>query len=321
MLLECTAMPLAPPAAVSSSLDAVGNTPLLRLVASVDGSGADVYLKLESFNPTASYKDRMARAMVEKAEERGQLQPGMSVVEYSGGSTGSSLAFVCAVKGYRLTIVSSDAFSPEKLKTMRAFGADVEIIPSQGGAITGELIAAMRARATELAARDDVYFTDQFNNHDAEAGYLILGREVVKQLPGVVHVLCAGVGTAGMLMGAAAGIRETHPSCRVVALEPASSPMLTRGSSGKHRVEGIGVGIVPPLLLADGYDEARTVAESRARATARELARRAGVLAGTSSGLNVAAALDLAAELGPGHNVVTVVVDSGLKYLSGDLFG
>src|SRR5690606_19971641 len=154
MLLECTAMQSAPPAAVSSSLDAVGNTPLLRLAALTDATGADVYVKLESFNPTASYKDRMARAIIEKAEERGQLRPGMRVVEYSGGSTGSSLAFVCAVKGYPLTIVSSDAFAEEKLKTIRAFGADVVIIPSEGGAITGDLIAAMRARAAELAARD-----------------------------------------------------------------------------------------------------------------------------------------------------------------------
>lgn len=310
-----------PPAAVSSSLDAVGGTPLLRLAALTDAAGAEVYVKIESFNPTASYKDRMARAMIEKAEERGQLRPGMGVVEYSGGSTGSSLAFVCAVKGYPLTIVSSDAFAQEKLKTMRAFGADVVIIPSQGGAITGDLIAAMRARAQELAARDDIYFTDQFNNHDAEDGYLTLGQEIAQQLPGVAHAFCAGVGTAGMLIGTAAGIRQTHPGCRVVALEPASSPILTRGRSGKHRIEGTGVGIVPPLLLPNSYDEARTVDESRARATARELACKAGVLAGTSSGMNVAAALDLAAELGSGHNVVTAVVDSGLKYLAGDLFG
>ena len=147
MLLQCAEMQSTPPAAVSSSLDAVGNTPLLRLAAMTDATCADVYVKLESFNPTASYKDRMARALIERAEEREQLRPGMSVVEYSGGSTGSSLAFVCAVKGYPLTIVSSDAFAEEKLKTMRAFGANVVIIPSQGGAITGDLIAAMRARA------------------------------------------------------------------------------------------------------------------------------------------------------------------------------
>ena len=313
-------MPLAPPATVASSLDAVGNTPLLRLDALSLPEGADVYVKLESFNPTASYKDRMARAMIVGAEERGTLRPGMRVVEYSGGSTGSSLAFVCAVKGYPLTIVSSDAFSQEKLKTMRAFGAEVEVIRSAGGAITGELISAMVARAMELAERDDVFFTDQFNNHDAEAGYLDLGRELVRQLPGVIDVICAGVGTGGMLVGAASGIREAHPACRVVALEPASSPLLTRGSGGKHRVEGIGVGFVPPRLKSAAYHEARAIDESRARATARELASRAGVLAGTSSGLNVAAALDLAQELGPGHNVVTAVVDSGLKYLAGDLF-
>lgn len=314
-------MTVTAPPACASSLEAIGNTPLVRLAKLVPDFAADVYVKLESFNPTGSYKDRMALAMIEEAERRGDLRSGMTVVEYTGGSTGSSLAFVCAVKGYRLKVVTSDAFAQEKLRTMHAFGAELEVIPSRGGQITPDLIPAMVERARQLAAREDVYFTDQFRNPDVAKGYEALGREVAAQVYGPVHAFCAGVGSGGMLIGASRGLRETHLACRVVALEPASTPVLTQGRAGTHHVEGIGVGFVPPLLEEGGYDEARTVDEAVARDTARELARREGIFAGTSSGLNVAAALELAQELGTEHAVVTVAVDSGLKYLAGDLFG
>ena len=314
-------MTVTAPPACASSLEAIGNTPLVRLAKLVPNFAADVYVKLESYNPTGSYKDRMALAMIEEAERRGDLRPGMTVVEYTGGSTGSSLAFVCAVKGYRLKVVTSDAFSQEKLRTMRAFGAELEVIPSQGGKITPDLIPAMVERARQLADRRDVYFTDQFRNPDVATGYEALGREVAAQVNDPVHAFCAGVGSGGMLIGASRGLRETYPACRVVALEPASAPMLTQGRAGTHRVEGIGVGFVPPLLEEGGYDEARAVDEAVARDTARALAQREGIFAGTSSGLNAAAALDLAQELGPEHAVVTVAVDSGLKYLAGELFG
>lgn len=314
-------MPVSAPTAVDSALGAIGNTPIVRLNRVTADLGAAIYLKLEWYNPTASYKDRMALAMIEGAEARGLLRPGMTVVEYSGGSTGSSLAFVCAVKGYPLRVVTSDAFAQEKLRTMRAFGAELEVIPSRGGRITPDLIPSMVARAKELATKDDVYFTDQFRNPDVARGYEAMGREIAVQVPGTVHALCAGVGSGGMLMGTAAGLRETHPTCRVVALEPASAPLLTKGRAGTHAVEGIGVGFVPPLLEEGGYDEARAIDEDVARATARELAQREGIFAGTSSGLNVAAAIDIARELGPEHAVVTVAVDSGLKYLAGELFG
>lgn len=314
-------MSVTAPPACASSLEAIGNTPLVRLAKLMPDLAGDVYVKLESFNPTGSYKDRMALAMIEEAERRGDLRPGMTVVEYTGGSTGSSLAFVCAVKGYHLKVVTSDAFAQEKLRTMRAFGAELEVIPSQGGKITPDLIPAMVERARRLAAREDVYFTDQFRNPDVATGYVALGREVAAQVGGPVQAFCAGVGSGGMLVGASKGLRETQPACRVVALEPASAPMLTQGRAGTHHVEGIGVGFVPPLLEEGGYDEARAVDESVARDTARALARREGIFAGTSSGLNVAAAIDLARELGPGHAVVTVAVDSGLKYLAGELFG
>jgi cysteine synthase len=314
-------MSVSAPSAVDSALGAIGNTPIVRLSRVSADIGAAIYLKLEWYNPTASYKDRMALAMIEGAETRGLLRPGMKVVEYSGGSTGSSLAFVCAVKGYPLRVVTSDAFAQEKLRTMRAFGAELEVIPSRGGRITPDLVPAMVERAKELASREDVYFTDQFRNPDVARGYEALGREVALQVPGPVHTFCAGVGSGGMLVGAATGLRETHPTCRVVALEPASAPLITQGRTGTHSVEGIGVGFVPPLLEEGGYDDARAVDEEIARATARELARHEGIFAGTSSGLNVAAAIDIARELGPEHNVVTVAVDSGLKYLAGELYG
>lgn len=308
------------PPAAPSTLDTIGNTPLVQLRRVVTADSADVFVKLEYYNPTGSYKDRMALAMIEEAEKRGDLRPGMRVVEYTGGSTGSSLAFVCAVKGYPFHVVSSDAFAREKLDTMRAFGAHLELVPSEKGQITPDLIPRMVERATELAQQDDVYFTDQFNNEDALRGYDILGQEIAQQAPGSVDVFCAAVGTAGMLVGAARGLRRTAPDTRVVALEPASAPLLTRGETGAHHVEGIGVGFLPPLLGDEDYDEAFAVAEPEARRLALRLAREEGIFCGTSSALNIAGALHYARELGPGHTVVTVACDTGLKYLNGDLF-
>lgn len=298
----------------------VGSTPLVALQRLVPPGSGRVLVKLEQFNPTGSYKDRMAVAIIAAAEASGRLQPGMTVVECTGGSTGTALAFVCAAKGYRLKVVSSDAFASEKLRSMRAFGADLELIASDGGKATPDLVPRMMARAAELAEQPGHFWSDQFHNPDALIGYEPLGDEVIEQTGGEVTAFCAAVGTAGMLMGAARAIRRRAPGCKVVALEPASSPILTAGRAGAHRVEGISVGIVPPLLDKALYDEARTVAEEDARATARALAREEGLLVGLSSGLNVFAALQLARELGPDSTVVTVAVDTGLKYLAGDLF-
>jgi cysteine synthase len=304
----------------SSALDAIGNTPLVSLQRVVPAGSADVLLKLEYYNPTGSYKDRMARAMIEEAERRGELQPGMTVVEYSGGSTGSSLAFVCAVKGYRFHVVSSTAFAPEKLKTMRAFGAELELVPSPTGQITPDLIPRMMARAREVTDELQGYATNQFYNADSLTGYEQIGQELLAQLSAPLTAFCAGVGTAGMLMGVARVLRRAGAATRVVALEPATSAVISTGEAGSHHVEGIGVGFVPPLLERELLTEVRAIDEEAARQMARRLAREEGIFAGTSTGLNVAGALDLARELGPGHTVVTVAVDTGLKYLAGDLY-
>jgi cysteine synthase A len=308
----------------SSTLDAIGGTPLIRLSQVVPEGAAEVLIKLEAGNPTGSYKDRMALAMIDGAERRGALKPGQRVVEFTGGSTGSSLAFVCAVKGYPLSLVSSDAFSPEKLRTMRAFGADLTVVPSENGKITPDLFVRMRAEVRRIIERDGAFWTDQFHNADSFEGYAEMGREILAQAAASrrpIDVFCAAVGTAGMLVGVSQALRAGGSSARVVAFEPATSPMLTAGVAGPHRVEGTAAGIVPPLLTRDAYDEARTVEEGAAREMAVQLARRDGVFAGTSSAVNVVGAVKLAQELGEGRTVVTVAVDSGLKYLAGDLFG
>ncbi|MCU1383261.1 MAG: Pyridoxal-5-phosphate-dependent protein beta subunit [Acidobacteria bacterium] len=303
-----------------SVLHAIGGTPVVRLRRLVEPGSAEVLVKLEYYNPTGSYKDRMALAMIEGAEARGALRPGMRVVEFTGGSTGSSLALVCAVKGYRFAPVSSDAFAKEKLDTMRAFGADLTVVPSEGGTITRGLFDRMRAEVMRLCEDPDTYWTDQFHNEDAIAGYMAIGRELVEQTGGAIDVFCGAVGTAGMLSGVSKALRAGGCQARIVALEPTSAPMLTEGHGGTHRVEGIAPGFVPPHLTAGVYDEARAVDEREARVMAKRLAREEGVFAGTSSALNVVAALKLAKELGPGRVVATVAVDSGLKYLGGDLY-
>jgi cysteine synthase A len=307
-------------ATASSVLDAIGRTSLVRLKRIVPAGSADVLVKLESTNPTGSYKDRMALAMIEGAEARGALKPGMRVIEFTGGSTGSSLGMVCAAKGYRFVALSSDAFSQEKLLTMKAFGAELKMTPSDGGKVTPELFARFRAAIAPLAAEPDTFWTDQFHNEDAIRGYEGIGRELIEQTGGRIDVFCGAVGTGGMLKGVAHALREAGCRARIVALEPSASPAMTAGHGGAHRVEGIATGSIPPHMQDRPYDEARAIDEAEARATARRLAREEGVFVGTSSGLNVAAAISLAGELGPGRVVATVAVDSGLKYLAGDLF-
>ncbi|MEP7199891.1 MAG: cysteine synthase family protein, partial [Chloroflexota bacterium] len=246
-----------PPSLRSSTLDAIGNTPVVKLQKVAPPNCATVLVKLEYYNPTGSYKDRMALAMIEEAEKRGDLRAGMTVVEYTGGSTGSSLAFVCAVKGYKFKVVSSDAFAQEKLRTMRAFGADLTIMPSVGGKITPDLIPRMMDKAKQIAAEGNSYATNQFYNADSMKGYEGIGRELLEQIEQRIDVFCGGTGTAGMLMGVSRALKRANSTTRTVALEPAESPLLSTGKAGAHHVEGIGVGIVPPLLDKNFYDEVR----------------------------------------------------------------
>jgi cysteine synthase len=302
-----------------SVLDTIGHTPIVRLKKVVPRGAADVFVKLEYFNPTGSYKDRMALAMIEGAEARGALAPGMRVVEYTGGSTGSSLSMVCAMKGYPFLPLSSDAFAEEKIRTMEAFGAKVELVPSDGGKVTPALFDRFKKRIAELNAEPGTFWTDQFNNADALTGYAKIGEELVDQL-GTIDLFCGAVGTAGMLVGVSRALKARGCRARIVALEPAGSPVLTAGHGGPHRVEGTAPGFVPPHLTRQDYDEARAIDEAEARVMARRLAREEGIFAGTSSGVNVLAAVRCAVELGAGRKVATVAVDTGLKYLNGDLF-
>ena len=308
---------------VDSSLAAIGDTPVVRLHRIVPDGSAQVLVKIEAGNPAGSYKDRMALAIIEEAERSGALRPGQRVVEYSGGSTGSSLAYVCAVKGYPCTIISSDTFSEEKIRTMRAFGADVVLVPSNGGLITPDLFDRMRDVLDGIVETEGAYWTDQFHNTDALIGYDALGQEMLRQTERsgiVIDAFCAAVGTAGMLAGVSRTLKAALPDVVVTALEPTTSPMLSAGHAGPHHVEGIATGIVPSLLPADLYDRVLTVDEAVARELAAPLTREEGIFAGTSSAFNIAGALRIAQELGPGHTVATVACDSGLKYLAGDLY-
>jgi cysteine synthase A len=311
------------PAAKTSTrrpvLDAIGHTPIVRLTSLLEPRMAEVWVKLESHNPTGSYKDRMALAMVEGAEARGDIAPGDTIVEYTGGSTGSSLAFVCSVKGYRLRIVSSDAFAAEKIRTMRAFGADVELIPSPQG-IHPDLIPSMMRRAAEVVAETGGYPTDQFNNRDMLGGYAALGMEIADQLHDRVDAFVGYIGTAGCFLGTTRALRARVPGVRRVGVEPAESPVLAGGTPGTHRIEGGGAGFWPPQLSRDDLDAIEAVSTDDAMAMARRAAREEGLWSGPSTGANLVAALRVARELGEGRRVVTVLVNSGLKYLGGSLY-
>lgn len=303
-----------------SMTDVVGGTPVVQLRKVVPDGAADVFVKLEWFNPTGSYKDRMALAMIEEAEKRGDLRPGMTVLEYTAGSTGSSLAYVCAAKGYHFKVVTSDAFAAEKLATMAALGADLTIVPSEGGKITPDLTPRMIETARQLADDPNVYWTNQLHNADSLVGYHHVGVELLEQMGRPIDAFCCAVGTAGMATGVLNALREGGSSARVVIFEPDSSPVISTGRAGTNSVEGIGIGMMPPLLDLDRFDEVRAISEEQSFEMARQLAAREGLLAGGSSGLNVVGAIELAQELGPGHTVVTLACDTGLKYLAGDLY-
>lgn len=301
-------------------LDAIGNTPLVRLSVLPKNEGAEVWVKWEGANPTGSMKDRIARRMIEAAEARGQLRPGMTVVEFTGGSTGSSLALVCAVKGYRAHFVCSDATAREKVQTMQAFGAKVEVLPSEGGLITPQLRAQMQARVEELAAGEDAFWTRQFSNPDNRSSYHAMAEELLRETNDQIQAFVMGVGTGGCFSGNAEVLRERLPKVRCVAVEPDTARVLSGGPVTGHHIEGLTVGFVSPITRMDLIDQIVAVTDADAVATTRALAREEGIFCGVSSGANVWAALQIAARLGPDSRVATIAPDSGLKYLQGHLF-
>jgi cysteine synthase A len=302
-------------------MPAIGNTPLIKLQRLTEPGCAEIYVKYEGANPTGSMKDRMALSMIEGAERRGELKPGGKIVEYTGGSTGSSLAMVCATKGYRAHFVSSDAFSQEKLQTMKAFGAELEIFPSGNGKITARLIDDMIARARELSKEPNVFWTDQFKNVDNRNAYHALAREIIDILGRDIAEFIQGVGTGGSFSGTAEVFKEEIPGIRCIPIEPQGVRALSGGDvSGTHRLEGIGTGFVPAICRLDLADEIIAVSDQDAYATARRLAREEGIFGGITSGANVWAALQRARKIGAGKKIVTLVCDSGLKYLNGDLY-
>ena len=301
-------------------LKSIGNTPLVALQRVVPADHARVLVKLECNNPTGSMKDRMAIAVIEQAESDGRLQPGGTVVEYTGGSTGTSLALVCAAKKHPIRIVTSDAFSQEKRDHMRALGADLDEIPSIDGRITKELIEAMIARANQISNEPKTFFSDQLQNEDAVAGYHPLGEEIWSQTNGQIDAFVHVVGTAHSIAGTSTVLRNHNPELRTIAVEPAESPVLSGGEQGAHKIEGIGIGFIPPLWNQSMADEIVTVSTQEAKAMARNLASQEALFVGTSSGANVVAAIRIAKQLGPNYTVATLLCDSGMKYLTTDLF-
>jgi cysteine synthase len=308
------------PAIDASVLQRIGRTPLLELRRIVPEDCARILIKIESANPTGSMKDRMALAMIEAAERAGRLEPGGRVVEYTGGSTGVSLALVCAARGYPLSIVTSDAFSAEKRNHMAALGAELTIVPSIGGGMDAALTRAMIEAARQIRERTGAFWTDQLNNTDQLGAYHAMAREIWEQTGGRIDAFVQSAGTAACVRGVAEELRRRKPDIRIVAVEPAESAVLSGGASGVHKIEGVGAGFVVPLWHADIADEIVPISTGEAMATARRLARADALFAGTSTGANLAAALAVGKRLGRDATVVTVMCDSGIKYVSTGLY-
>ncbi len=301
---------------MQSILDAIGNTPLLRLHRCAPANGAELWLKLENTNPTGSVKDRMALAMIEGAERDGLISRGDTVVEYTGGSTGPALGLVCRAKGYRALIVIADCFTEERIQLMRALGADVEVIPSVEGPpkVTPQDIQNMVDRVAELAAEPGHYATDQFNNPYVIPGHRErLGREIREQTDGRVTGFCHGMGTAATVMGVSEALRPR--GVFIQAHEPASSAAVSGGSPGPFLIQGW-TGMVVPHWDASKVDHVEPIGDDEALEMTLRLAREDGLFAGISTGANVVGAHRLAERLGPDSVIVSLAADTGFKYMS-----
>jgi cysteine synthase len=303
-----------------SIVEAIGNTSLVPLRKVVPPNSARILAKPEWENPTGSMKDRMAVSMISSAEKDGRLKPGYTVVEYTGGSTGASLALVCAAKGYPMRIVTSDAASKEKRDQMAAFGAELTLVPTEGGRTTKKLILEMIETARQMSKEPKTYWTDQLNNPANVAGYDPLGDEIWRQTEGKIDAFVQAIGTAASLRGTTIALKRHNPKIQAIGMEPGESAVLGGGQPGAHNIEGVGIGYTPPLWDPSIIDGIEPVTTDEAKAMARRLAREEGLFAGTSSGANVVAALRVAQRLGPGKTVVTLMVDSGLKYVNTDVY-
>ena len=306
--------------AAGTALDAVGQTPLIELPTLRPAGGARILAKWEGANPTGSMKDRPAATAIALARDEGLLAPGQRVVELTGGSTGASLAFVCAVEDHPISLVSADCFAEEKLRAMRALGAELRVMETPDGKVYPGIVEDLEAIVEEIVEATGAYYHDQFENAHDPMGYRGLGAEILEDCPEVTDFVMA-VGTGACAMGTSRAFRDEGADVAVTLVEPDESATLSRGESGSHTVEGIALGFVPPHLDADLYDAVVAVPEAEGRAMARRLAAEAGVFAGVSTGLNVAAARRVAADRPADAAVVTVAVDTGLKYLQGDLYG
>lgn len=301
-------------------LNQIGDTPLLKLTRIIPDGCANIYLKMESQNPTGSMKDRMALSMIEAAEADGRLKPGGRVVEYTGGTTGVSLALVCSIKGYPLTLVTSDAFSKEKRDHMAALGADLIIIKSNDGGMDEALTRRMVDAARKISEETGAFWTDQLNNSDQLSAYHQMGEEIWHQSDNRLTAFVQSTGTSASLRGIAEKLLEHNASIKIIAVEPSESAVLSGGKTGRHKIEGIGPGFVAPLWRSNVVSEIMTVSTDKAKRCTRHLAKTEAVFAGTSTGANLVAAIRLGEMLGPTATIVTVMCDTGMKYLSTGLF-
>ncbi len=305
----------------NSIIDQIGNTSIIQLHSIIPDNCANIFLKMENKNPTGSMKDRMALAMIEAAEKDGRLKKGQYVVEYTGGSTGVSLALICVVKGYPLHIVTSDAFSQEKRRHMEALGAELTVIPSKSGDMDEELTRSMIEKAREITDLKNAYWTDQLNNEDQLSAYRKMGDEIWRQTGGNVDVFIQSTGTAASIRGTSESLKNYNSSIQTIAVEPTESAVLSGRPTGSHKIEGVGAGFVVPLWQMNHINQIETVTTEEAMNMARKLAKYEGILAGTSTGGNVTTAIKIGKQLGPSANIVTVMCDTGMKYLSTTLYG